>query len=132
MPRRPRTTRLGEGCMKPIWPSVCLIGLVSFSPVSAQLEVLQKKSCDLPAALSGATGHVLMRYHVTLDGKVNFVEPVFCRVAPADKKAPLEEHLKECLSKWSYRAPGKTTWVQSYLELLVAFHYFAPTTATGP
>jgi hypothetical protein len=107
---------------------IALLLLAVFPTLRAQ-EPIQKKSCDLPAALKGVSGHVLMRYTINREGLVNFVEPVFSRVEPAARSAEVIGHLKSCLSEWKY-APGDTSgWAKAYLELLLAFHYFRPTPA---
>lgn len=105
--------------------------LLACPPAVHAVEPIQKKTCDLPPALSGVSGHVLMRYTVNIHGLVNFVEPVFSQVEPPGRTEDLVGHLETCLQQWKYPPADKIGWAKSFMELMLAFHYFRPATAPG-
>ena len=102
-----------------------------------QPQPLERKSCELPEALQGMDGHVLLRYTVNEAGKINYVKPIFAVVDPPDKESDLTESVVTCLKGWSYGpAPARATSSVSgqptgSVELLQAFHYFKRPTAQG-
>jgi hypothetical protein len=94
---------------------------------SAQVEPTRKQSCVLPESLKGASGHVLVRYAVDMEGHVNFVKPNFVVVDPPEQQTALVASVQDCLKLWRYPPMADApSWGHASVEALQAFHYFRP------
>ncbi len=97
-----------------------------------QPDPVQKRSCDLPDALRGVTGHVLFRYTVNEAGKVNFIEPQFVAAEPPGKAGALADAAASCLKSWTYPTTSTGGAARFSVEMLLAFHYFRPAPPGAP
>ncbi len=94
---------------------------------------MHKPGCELPAALAGTAGHVLMRFTVNMAGKVSLAEVAYASVDPPERKKALEEMVTACVREWTFEPPNPdmASWTHGSLEVFQGFHYFHPPAAGG-